>query len=79
MTFTLWPPGTIYDLVFTGDASCEVCFCKKKINNNNNHYNYNTELHFRHTDVLFSWYLHQVYFILPSKHKLNFKTLSPST
>lgn len=23
MTFILWPPGTIYDLVFTGDASCE--------------------------------------------------------
>ena len=53
---------------------------KKKINNNNNYYycnynyNYNAELHFRQTDteILFSWYLHQVYFILPSKPTLNF-------
>jgi hypothetical protein len=78
MTFILWPPGTIYDLVFTGDASCEFWFCKEKINNN---YNYNTELHFRQTDtdVLFTWYLHQVYIVLPSKHTLNFKHLSTST
>jgi len=42
--------------------------------------NYNTELHFRRkdTDVLFSGYLHQVYFILLSKHTMNLKTVSPS-